>query len=57
VPLGIGLGPLPLPVKITFIVGRPMKPPPPDAPESRLKLFRDRVSHTVRHLLIRACHA
>ncbi len=57
VPLGIGLGPLPLPVKITFIVGRPMKPPPPDAPESRLKLFRDRVSHSVRHLLLRACHA
>ncbi len=57
VPLGIGLGPLPLPVKMTFIVGAPLRPPPPDAPESRLQHFRDRVASTVLRLLIRACHA
>jgi 1-acyl-sn-glycerol-3-phosphate acyltransferase len=57
VPLGIGLGPLPLPVKMTFIVGPPLQPPPANAPESRLQHFRDRVAHTVRRLLERACHA
>jgi 1-acyl-sn-glycerol-3-phosphate acyltransferase len=57
VPLGIGLGPLPLPVKMTFVVGKPLRPPPANAPESRLQHFRDRVAHTVRRLLERACHA
>jgi 1-acyl-sn-glycerol-3-phosphate acyltransferase len=57
VPLHIGLGPLPLPVKLTFMVGRPHIPPPEDAPESRLKAFRDGLEAAVHHLLIRACHA
>lgn len=57
VPLGIGLGPLPLPVRMTFLLGPALTPPPVDAPESRLKHFRDRLATTVRHLLVRACHA
>ncbi len=54
VPLGM---PLPLPVKLTFMVGRPHKPPPENAPESRLIAFRDGLEAAVHHLLIRACHA
>jgi hypothetical protein len=57
VPLGIGLGPIPLPVKMTFILGQPLRPPPPDAPEPRLQHFRDHVARTVRRLLLRARHA
>ena len=57
VPLGMGLGPLPLPVKMTFAMGPSLEPPPADAPESRLKHFRDRIATLVHHLLIRACHA
>lgn len=57
VPLGLGLGPLPFPVRMTFVVGRPLKPPPADAPEPRLQRFRDRVALTVHRLLLRACHA
>ena len=57
VPLGIGLGPLPLPVKMTFVLGDPLAPPPADAPESRLAQWRDRIAARVRHLLVRACHA
>ncbi len=56
-PLVVGLGPLPLPVRITFAVGEPHEPPPADAPESRLSAFRDRVAASVRRLLLRACHA
>lgn len=55
-PLVLGLGPLPLPVQLTFAVGEPHAPPPPDAPESRLHAFRDRVAASVRRLLLRACH-
>lgn len=57
IPLVVGLGPLPLPVRITFAVGEPHEPPPANAPESRLNAFRDRVAASVRHLLMRACHA
>lgn len=56
-PLVLGLGPLPLPVQLTFAVGEPQEPPPPNAPESRLRAFRDRVADSVRRLLLRACHA
>ena len=56
-PLVMGLGPLPLPVRLTFAVGKPHEPPPADAPESRLKAFRDRIAASVAHLLLRACHA
>jgi 1-acyl-sn-glycerol-3-phosphate acyltransferase len=56
-PLVVGLGPLPLPVRLTFAVGAPHAPPPPDAPDSRLRAFRDRVAASVRRLLLRACHA
>nr|WP_246356737.1 lysophospholipid acyltransferase family protein [Pyxidicoccus fallax] len=47
----------PLPVQLTFAVGEPHEPPPPDAPESRLLAFRHRVAASVRRLLLRACHA
>jgi 1-acyl-sn-glycerol-3-phosphate acyltransferase len=57
VPLVMGMGPLPLPVRFTFLLGRPQEPPPEDAPESRLKAFRERVASSVLHLLVRACHA
>ena len=56
-PLVVGLGPLPLPVQLTFAVGAPHEPPPPDAPESRLRAFQHRVAASVRRLLLRACHA
>ncbi|MFP2926469.1 lysophospholipid acyltransferase family protein [Pyxidicoccus sp. 3LG] len=56
-PLVLGLGPLPLPVQLTFAVGAPHEPPPADAPESRLRAFRDGVAASVRRLLVRACHA
>jgi 1-acyl-sn-glycerol-3-phosphate acyltransferase len=56
-PLVVGLGPLPLPVKLTFAVGEPHEPPPVGAPESRQRAFRDRVAASVRRLLLRACHA
>ncbi|MBZ4419162.1 lysophospholipid acyltransferase family protein [Myxococcus sp. RHSTA-1-4] len=55
-PLVMGLGPLPLPVQLTFALGAPHEPPPPDAPESRLRAFKDRVAASVRWLLVRACH-
>ncbi|MFL5347481.1 MAG: lysophospholipid acyltransferase family protein [Hyalangium sp.] len=56
-PLVLGLGPLPLPVRLTFVVGQPHEPPPANAPESRLMAFRDRIAASVAHLLLRACHA
>ncbi|RKH06025.1 acyltransferase family protein [Corallococcus sp. CA053C] len=56
-PLVMGLGPLPLPVQLTFAVGEPQQPPPPGASESRLHTFRDHVAASVRRLLLRACHA
>lgn len=56
-PLVLGLGFLPLPVQLTFALGEPHTPPPPDAPESRLRAFRDRIATHVRRLLLRACHA
>lgn len=56
-PLVLGLGPLPLPVRLTFAVGEPLAPPPRDAHESRLNAFRDRVADSVRRLMLRACHA
>jgi len=56
-PLVMGLGPLPLPVQLTFAVGAPHEPPPADAPESRLRHFRDSVAASVRQLLVGACHA
>jgi 1-acyl-sn-glycerol-3-phosphate acyltransferase len=56
-PLVVGLGPLPLPVRITFALGEPQEPPPADAPESRLRAFRDGIADHVRRLLLRACHA
>lgn len=56
-PVVMGLGPLPLPVRITFAVGEPHEPPPADAPEHRLLAFRDKVASSVRRLLLRACHA
>ena len=56
-PLVMGLGPLPLPVKMTFVVGEPHEPPPVDAPEHRLQAFRDHMAASVRRLLLRACHA
>ena len=56
-PLVVGLGPLPLPVRITFAVGEPQEPPPADASESRLSAFRDRIAASVQRLLLRACHA
>jgi 1-acyl-sn-glycerol-3-phosphate acyltransferase len=56
-PLVVGLGPLPLPVRITFAVGEPHEPPPVDAPEPHLRAFRDHVADSVRRLLLRACHA
>ncbi len=57
VPLGLGLGPLPLPVRMTFMLGPALEPPPPNASEARLAQSRDRVASRVRHLLVRACHA
>ncbi|RKH31457.1 lysophospholipid acyltransferase family protein [Corallococcus sp. CA031C] len=57
VPLVMGLGPLPLPVQLTFAVGEPHEPPPTGASESRIQAFRDRVAASVRRLLLRACHA
>lgn len=56
-PVVMGLGPLPLPVRITFAVGEPHEPPPENAPEHRLQAFRDGVAASVRRLLLRACHA
>lgn len=56
-PLVVGLGPLPLPVRLTFALGEPHEPPPANAPEHRLRAFRDRVAASVRRLLLRACHA
>ncbi|WPB77432.1 acyltransferase [Archangium violaceum] len=53
VPLGVGLGPFPLPVKMTFAVGPALKPPPADAPESRSKHFRDRLAALVGDFLAR----
>jgi len=38
-------------------VGAPHEPPPADAPESRLRHFRDSVAASVRQLLVGACHA
>lgn len=50
--------PVPLPVRLTFAVGRPMDPPPPDATDEELGRFRDRVAGAVRRLLVeRACDA
>ncbi|MDC0712163.1 lysophospholipid acyltransferase family protein [Stigmatella sp. ncwal1] len=57
VPLVMGLGPLPLPVRMTFAMGEPHAPPPENASEPRLKAFRDRIAASVRGLLLRACHA
>jgi 1-acyl-sn-glycerol-3-phosphate acyltransferase len=56
-PLVVGLGPLPLPVRFTFALGEPHEPPPADAPESHLRAFRDSVAASVRRLLLSACHA
>lgn len=56
-PLVVGLGPLPLPVRLTFALGELHEPPPANAPEHRLSAFRDRVAASVRRLLLRACHA
>jgi 1-acyl-sn-glycerol-3-phosphate acyltransferase len=55
-PMVVGLGPLPLPVRLTFALGEPHEPPPADAPESRLKAFRDHIATSVRRLLLRAGH-
>lgn len=41
-PRVVGLGPRPLPARPTFAVGAPHAPPPPDAPDSRLRAFRGR---------------
>ncbi len=54
VPLGM---PVPLPVQMTFALGRPLAPPREDASEETLRHFRDRIATQVRHLLVRACHA
>ena len=54
VPLGM---PVPLPVQMTFVLGRPIPPPAADAPESRLAQWRERIASRVRHLLVQACHA
>jgi 1-acyl-sn-glycerol-3-phosphate acyltransferase len=56
-PLVMGLGPLPLPVRLTFVLGEPHEPPPADAPEHCLRAFRDHVAESVRRLLLQACHA
>jgi 1-acyl-sn-glycerol-3-phosphate acyltransferase len=56
-PLVMGLGLLPLPVRMTFAMGEPHEPPPGNASEQRLKAFRDRVAASVRRLMLRACHA
>ncbi len=56
-PLVVGMGPLPWPVRLTFAVGAPHAPPPPDASESRLQAFRDTVAASVRRLLMRSAHA
>jgi 1-acyl-sn-glycerol-3-phosphate acyltransferase len=56
-PLVVGLGPLPLPVRLTFAVGEPHAPPPVNAPEPRLRAFQERVAASVRRLLLRARHA
>lgn len=53
VPLGM---PVPLPVKMTFVIGPALAPPAADASESRLIQWRDRIASQVRHLLVRACH-
>ncbi|ATB29641.1 acyltransferase [Melittangium boletus DSM 14713] len=57
VPLGLGLGPLPLPVRMTFVLGAPLLPPRADASDEQLQHFRERIASRVRHLLVRACHA
>ncbi|MBJ6760845.1 acyltransferase family protein [Myxococcaceae bacterium JPH2] len=46
----------PRPVRLTFAVGAPHAPPPEDAPEPRLRAFRERLAASVRLLLLRACH-
>ncbi|NVJ09587.1 acyltransferase family protein [Myxococcus sp. AM001] len=56
-PLVLGLGPLPWPVRLTFHLGTPHAPPPPDASESSLRAFRDTVAISVRRLLTRHSHA
>jgi len=55
-PLGLGLGPLPLPVRLTFALGPPVSPPPPRAPESHLRAARNQVAASVCRLLVRARH-
>ncbi|MFY2560433.1 lysophospholipid acyltransferase family protein [Corallococcus terminator] len=57
VPLLVGLGPLPFPVRLTFALGSPHTPPPSGASDSRLRAFRDRVATSVHRLLVRARHA
>ncbi|NTX10663.1 acyltransferase family protein [Myxococcus sp. CA056] len=57
VPLLVGLGPLPFPVRLTFALGNAHSPPPSGASESRLRAFRDRVATSVHRLLVRARHA
>ena len=49
--------PLPLPVQLTFAVGRPLAPPPAGAQPTQLARFRDRVAAGVRRLLAEARHA
>ncbi|MCK8499718.1 lysophospholipid acyltransferase family protein [Myxococcus fulvus] len=57
VPLLVGLGPLPFPVRLTFALGSPHLPPPAGASESRLRAFRDRVAASVHRLMVKARHA
>src|SRR6218665_3331838 len=57
VPLGLGLGLLPLPVRMTFVLGAPLPPPRADASDEQLQRFREHIASRVRHLLVRACHA
>lgn len=56
-PLVLGLGPLPLPVQLTFAVGEPLAAPAPSASDAAMADFRDQVARQVRHLLVQACHA
>lgn len=53
-PIGV---PVPMPVRLTFAIGRPLYPPPPDAPRGELVRFRERVASSVRRLLRRAADA
>jgi 1-acyl-sn-glycerol-3-phosphate acyltransferase len=48
--------PLPLPVQLSFAVGRPLAPPPAGAGAGQLARFRDQVASGVRRLLAEACH-